>query len=402
MFLSSRMRGLSDSITMQLNEKAIALSEEGYVIYNLSAGQLPVKPPQEFIEKIQQQLNFLRSYQYSPVAGFPELRKQLLNNWMEQRKINPSDFDCVISNGSKHSIYNVLGTILDPGDEVVILAPYWVSYPEMIKFWGGVPQVFKSQIYDAFVPSLEDLPKLISSRTKAIIINSPNNPAGIYYPSEWMKSFAMMMKDYPEILLLSDEIYADISYFDPKPTYFYQYEPALLERTIVFSGISKSLASTGLRLGFTYAPKVYANAVSKIQGQTTSGASSLIQRALMEFDFTKKENFLDPIKHHLRRSSSIIRDKWKDANLHHSWYQSNSAFYFMVDFSSTPCFQRYQEPGKDFSKEICQELLEHHGMSMVPGGDFGLPNSARISLVMEEVPFTEAMAKLISFLIKNT
>src|SRR5690606_26195429 len=185
MLLSSRVKGISDSITLKLNEKALQLTEEGKVIYNLSGGQLPIKPMPEFIEKIHHQLNFLKSFQYSPSAGYSGLRKKLIHHFQETRQL-PSDllengFDCIVSNGSKHSLYNALGALIDPGDEVILLAPYWVSYPEMVKFWGGNPIVVRSNVFDAFVPAIDDIRKAISPRTKAIIINSPNNPAGIHY-----------------------------------------------------------------------------------------------------------------------------------------------------------------------------------------------------------------------------
>src|SRR5665647_592585 len=133
MLLSSRVKGISDSITMKLNEKAMQLSDEGKLIYNLAGGQLPIKPMAEFIEKIHHQLNFLKSYQYSPVAGFLSLRKKLMNHFTDTRHISPelieNDWDCVISNGSKHTLYNALGAILDPGDEVILLSLIHISEP---------------------------------------------------------------------------------------------------------------------------------------------------------------------------------------------------------------------------------------------------------------------------------
>jgi aspartate aminotransferase len=400
MLLSSRVKGVADSITQQLNEKAQAMAEEGHLIYNLSAGQLPIKPPQEFIEKIQQQLNFLKSYQYSPVAGISELRKKILNLHKEQRKVNTDGLDVILSNGSKQSIYIALGALLDPGDEVILLAPYWVSYPEMVKFWGGIPVPVKSNVFDAFSPALEDIAKVITPRTRAIIVNSPNNPAGVHYPEKWVKAFAALMKEHPHMWILSDEVYADLSYFDPAPTYSYQHDPELVARTMVFGAISKTLAATGLRMGWTIAPKNAVQAMSRIQGQATSGASALIQRALLEFDFSKVTQFLAPVKVHLRRSANHVREKLRDADLQNLWYQSHSAFYFMLDFTRTPVFARFagDHPEKDYSKEICQELLEKYGIALVPGADFGLPNSGRMSLTMEEVPFQEALNRLVTFL----
>lgn len=403
MLLSSRVKGISDSITMKLNEKAIQLTEEGKVIYNLSGGQLPIKPVSEFIEKIHHQLNFLKSYQYSPSAGFPALRKKLLKLFTDTRRLPletvENDMDVIVSNGSKHSIYNALGAIIDPGDEVILLAPYWVSYPEMIKFWGGVPMVVKSNVFDAFVPAIEDIRKIISPKTKAIIVNSPNNPSGVHYSEAWMREFAELLKENPQMVAISDEVYADITYFDPKPTYFYQFDRSLLERTIIVHAISKTLAATGLRIGWAIAPNDVVQAMGRIQGQTTSGPNSLVQRALLDFDLHFLESFLTPVKNHVRTNAATLREKFREANLGHCWYQSTSAFYFMIDFSRTPMFKRF-EGDEDYSYQIADELLNNEGITVVPGIDFGIPNTARISLVIEEVPFQEAITKIVRYLNK--
>ncbi len=401
MLLSSRVKGLSDSITMKLNEKALNLTDEGKVIYNLSGGQLPIKPLPEFVEKIHHQLNFLKSYQYSPVAGFPNLRKKLTKYITEERRL-PSevfenDFDCIVSNGSKHTIYNALGALIDPGDEVILLAPYWVSYPEMIKFWGGTPAVVRSNVFDAFVPAIEDIARMMTPRTKAIIVNSPNNPTGIHYSESWMREFAAFLKDHPDLVVISDEVYSDISYFDPKPTYFYQFDHSLLSRTVIIHAISKTLASTGLRLGYAIAPAPLVSAMGKIQGQTTSGPNSLVQRALIDFDLKYIDQFLEPVKYHVRQNAATLREKFRQADLGHCWYQSMSAFYFMIDFSRTPMFARF-EGDRDHSYAIADELLQKEGITVVPGSDFGLPNSARIALVIEEVPFQEAISKIVRYL----
>jgi aspartate aminotransferase len=403
MYLSSRVKGISDSITMKLNDKALQLIEEGKVIYNLSGGQLPIKPLPEFIEKIHHQLNFLKSYQYSPASGFPILRKKLIKHMTTIREL-PADifdqeYDCILSNGSKHSLYNALGALIDPGDEVILLAPYWVSYPEMIKFWGGTPTVVKSNVFDAFVPAIEDLRRMMTPRTKVIIVNSPNNPSGVHYSERWMREFAQFLHEYPDLTVISDEVYSDITYFDPKPSYYYQIDRSLLSRTVIVHAISKTLASTGLRLGYTIAPTALVNAMSRIQGQTTSGPNSLVQRALIDFDLQYIQTFLEPVKNHIRQNAAVLREKFREGNLGHCWYQSTSAFYFMIDFSRTPMFGRL-DPDRDHSFEIADELLENEGITVVPGSDFGLPNTARIALVIEEVPFQEAISKIIRYLNK--
>ena len=170
----------------------------------------------------------------------------MIKNVEKTRKINFDaagvDADCVVTNGGKHAIANVLGTLINPEDEVILLAPFWVSYPAIIKFCHGVPVTVTSSIFDVYTPSIDDIRAKITDKTKAIIVNSPSNPSGVNYSDEWMNDFGELMKEYPNIGIISDEIYYQLYYFDPKPTYFYQKHPELLKRTVIVDGISKTLA----------------------------------------------------------------------------------------------------------------------------------------------------------------
>ncbi len=403
MILSSRVKDTKTSVTLKVNEKINKMIQQGKHVYNMTGGQLTFKPSSSFIESLGKQLNFLKSYQYSPISGMSELRDKFLSYHEKRRGIefssSPAQMDCIISNGSKHSIYNVLGALLNPGDEVIILTPYWVSYPEMIKFWGGVPIVAKSHAFDAYTPHMEEFTKAVSSRTKAIIINSPNNPAGIHYSDKWMKSFSDFLKENEELIVISDELYSEIYYFDPRPSYFYQYDPTLLERTVIIDGISKSFASTGLRIGYCIADRKLTNAMAKIQSQTTSGPSSLVQRALIEFNFDELDDYFDPVKAQLRESAQIVREGFRTANLPHCYYQTTSAFYYLLDFTRMPFFDRYKDSldHEDMSKEIVEDILEKTGVALVPGSAFGYPNSARMSMTMDLAPFREGIDKLIKF-----
>ena len=426
MRLNQRVRGLNESITMKLNTRAMALAEEGLKIYNLTAGQLPFRTLPEFVELIKAELNFIRSFQYPPVAGLPELRKKVLEYFERSRNLNlenitaeirksekPAneededetvgpdktfEFTSIICNGAKHALSSVFGSLIDPGDEVIILTPYWVSYPEMVRLYRGEPIIINSSIFDVFVPNLDDIRRAMGHKTKAIVINTPNNPTGTHYSNEWMKGFADLMMEHPDVAIISDEIYYEVFYFDPRPTYFYQYRPELLKRTVIVDGISKTLAATGLRLGWAIGPKHFLEGVSKLQGHTTSGASSLIQRALVHLDFSMIEHYLTPIKAHLRLNAQVIREKYRDYGLAHTWYQPFSAFYYMVDFSRAPLMKKYkksEEDKTDYSHQICQDFLDQYGVAMVPGTSFGMPNSARISLVLEKEQFKEAMDILV-------
>ncbi len=405
MELSSRVKGIAESVTLKLNSKAMELAESGKQVYNLTAGQLPFRPPQDFIEAIRSELDFLKSYQYSPVSGFVELRKKIIKHIEQTRGVSftnlGEEFDCVVSNGAKHAISNILGALIDPGDEAIIISPYWISYPEMIKFCRGVPIEVKSSIFDVFTPHISDIRKAISEKTKVIIINSPNNPAGIHYSDEWMQEFAELLEENTHVNVISDEIYFEVCYYDPKPSYFYQKKPELLKRTIIVDGISKAFASTGLRIGYCVGPKNICKGIENLQGQLTSSANSLIQRAMMNYDFSSSSQFLIPVKNHLRDNANVIREKFKEAHLMKCWYQPASAFYFMIDFSQTLVFERYAKnrtDKTDYSVLICEDILIELGVVIVPGSDFGMTNSARLSLVLHKEAFLEAMDKLVNFL----
>ncbi|ATH08734.1 hypothetical protein BIY24_12485 [Halobacteriovorax marinus] len=401
MKISKRVNGISESITLKLNSLAVSMESEGKKVWNLTAGQLPFRPAVEFTESLRNELVFLNSFQYSPVPGLKELREKVMDYFNESRAVDASEtHDVIVSNGGKHSLSNIFASILDPNDEVIVLAPFWLSYPEIINLYEGKTQIVSSSIYNDFQPSLDDIKSKINKKTKAIIINSPNNPSGIHYSQEWMQGFAELMKEYPDLLIISDEIYFELSYFDPKPTYFYQIDKSLLERTIIVDGVSKNMALTGLRIGFTIGPKKLISAMSRLQGQTASGANSLTQKALVGFNFNLIPTYLEPIKSHLRENARVVQDKLRENQLSQCWYQTKSAFYFLIDFSNTPIidqFRKNDEDLTDYSAQICEKLLTETGVAIVPGEAFGAPNTARLSLVSTKELFTEAFEKIIKF-----
>jgi aspartate aminotransferase len=409
MKFSKRISDITESVTLKLNARAVELKKQGKRIFNLTAGQLPFRPSSGLVEKINSNTNFLMSFQYTPVAGIPDLRSKFIKHVEETRNIDFGaseikniDFDCIISNGAKHSIFLSLWSLVGAGDEVVILSPFWVSYPEMIKLCGAKPVKVDSNIFDNFEPDLDKIRKAITSNTKAIIINSPTNPTGTHYRVEWMNDFGKLMLEFPDITIISDEIYYQLVYFDPRPTYFYQKYPELLSRTIIVDGISKILASTGIRIGFSIAPKEIVKSMSKLQGHTTSGANSLIQKALIDYDLSDIEVFLSPIKDHLRLNAKILRNSFREENMPQVWYQTVSAFYFLIDFSECPVMKKYSkgvDDKNDYATVICEDILNNLGVAIVPSTDFGIANSARISLVLEPKDFEEAVKIILKFLI---
>lgn len=406
MKLTSRVENIAESVTLKLNSLAVKLSESGKKVYNLTAGQLPNMPMDSFVEALQKRATELKSYQYSPAGGFVDLRQRIVDHIGKSRSINfdkvDGGVDAIISNGAKHSLYNVLMATIEQGDEVILFAPYWISYTEMIGLCGGTTKVITSEVSKQFVPDLNEVRKAITPKTKMILVNSPNNPSGTHYPDSWMKELADILAEHPQIIAVSDEIYYELAYAGEYAKYFYQYRPELLSRTVIIDGISKTYACTGLRIGYIVAPKQLTSAIAKLQGQTASGPNSLVQLTLSSFGLDKSSDFLRPINHHLQENSMLVRKKLEQYGLSACWYRSTSAFYYMIDFSKTPRFNDFaKEAGKDYADKICQVILEELGVAMVPGGDFGLPNTGRIGLVMGQSQFSEALDLLFSFLSKR-
>ena len=247
--ISERVSEFKESVTLKLNSQAVQMAKEGKDVLNLTAGQLPFKPDSSLVEGIKKECNFLESFQYAPVPGKTTLREKITKEFILENSLEDNlELDCIISNGAKQSISNVLCSIINPGDEVIILSPFWVSYPPLIELYGGVVKVLESDFYENFIPGLEKLNNLISKKTKAIILNSPSNPSGIVYPKEWMIKFAEIMRSHRNLIIISDEIYRDLYYYDPRPSYFYNEDQSLLDQTIVIGGISKSMARQGLEL----------------------------------------------------------------------------------------------------------------------------------------------------------
>jgi aspartate aminotransferase len=390
-----------------MNERVQSMKKAGKDVVNLTAGQLPFRPEAHFIQSISTQLNFLSSFQYPPVSGLADLQAKIVNDWSQER-FNPqplSDVEnryALIGHGSKQCLFNFFGTVLNPHDEVIIFSPYWVSFPEMIRFWGAKAVVVEHQSYDGLLPDLEGLERAITGNTKAIVINSPNNPSGLSYPKSWCMEFSKLVMKYPQILLVSDEIYDQLYYYDPAPTFFYQVEPALLPRTIVINGISKSLSSTGLRLGWAHGDKTIIEGMSKIQGHSTSGVSTLVQNALLDYDMRLSRSYLKEIRLQLRKSSEILRDIFREFGLAVVWYQTSSAFYFLLDFSKTPYFQsKYSDNTTDYSQECCEDILLKTNVAILPASYFGLKNYARVSFTTNHEQFKSAITHLAKILTKE-
>ena len=395
---SGRVEQLGESVTLALSAKAKALKQQGRPVFDLTSGQLSLPPPPSFIDCIKKELESLESFQYEPVQGNHLLKKKIHTLFEKNRQISLPEHDSLVGNGAKHIIFNIMASLINPGDEVILISPYWVTYPEMVKFFSGKIRMVETGLEERFIPSLAKIDELLSSQTKLLIINSPNNPTGVHYPQEWMKEFATLLSRHPHTFIISDEIYHELNYRKPAPVYFYQYAPKLLKRTFLVHGISKTLASTGLRIGYCSGPSSLVKAMGRLQGQSTSCASSLIQRALNRFDFDRLNEFLHPINTSLQANVDILEEKLHQNNLSSLCYHPQATFYYMLDISSTKKLQHIKNDNTgDYSLLLCEQLLEKN-IAVVPGSAFGYPNSIRLSLLLQKDSFSKAVDNLLIFL----
>ena len=386
-------------LLMTLEDK---LRARGQQVYNLSIGQLPFAPDLSLKDEMTRQLQCPRSFLYSPILGFQKLREKLMNYAQQTRGLRweRDQFDCAVCTGAKQALFNLLATIVNPDDQIILLAPYWVSYPKMIRYWGGQPVIVDSM--PSSPPPIANIVQKITHKTKAIIINTPNNPAGIYYQPRWIEEFAQLMLAHPHLQIISDEVYFSLSYDRPGPRYPYQYYPELLSRTYIIDSISKSMSCPGLRVGFCFGNKQVIQAMGKIQEQSTSSANSLVQQALIEYDFFNGiQDYLTPIKNHLRSNSALLKTKLEQYGLSRLWYPTNGSFYFFLSFQDIPAFQNIKmqnKPPKSLSTTLCTEIANKTGVIMFPGDPFGLDNGARMSFSLWQKPFAKALDKVFGYL----
>lgn len=285
--VSNRLNQMTESATLAMTKKSRELKEQGIDVINLSIGEPDFNTP-EFIKEAGKRAIDENYTHYPPVPGFLPLREAIVKKLKRDNAVDYQANQIVVSTGAKQSISNVFLSIINPDEEVVIPAPYWVSYADMVMLAEGKPVVIKTDIANDFKVTPEEIKNAITEKTKAIIFSSPCNPTGTVYTKEELKEIAQLMKNYPEIVIISDEIYEIIN-FDSQHESIAQFEE-VKNQVVIVNGVSKGYAMTGWRLGFIAAPKEIADACTKLQGQTTSGTNAIAQRAaITAFEADPKE-----------------------------------------------------------------------------------------------------------------
>ena len=327
-------------------------------------------------------------------TGLPALRERIATKIKRDQGLDVGLDQIVVSNGAKQSIgFSMLAT-LNPGDEVIIPTPYWVSYPEMVRFAEGVPNFVRTSYESSYKMSAAQLEQALSPKTRGVILCSPSNPTGSCYTQEELLELAEVLRAHPDVMIYSDEIYEYLVYDGEAPSLF-TVAPDLFDRGMIINGFSKGFAMTGWRLGYLVAPAEIAKGLAKIQSQETSAPSTISQYAgIAAYDMPLTD--LEPMKQTFRSRREMVVNRLK-AMPGIKCQTPPGAFYVFPDISEL--LGRVTDYGAsiDTSTDFCMEALEHAGLGMVPGDAFGEPNGIRLSFAASDDQLEEALSRLDAF-----
>ena len=386
--VSDRLAKLSASATIAMNQKSKDLQAQGVDVINLSVGEPDFNTPDHIKEAAKKAIDDNYSF-YPPVAGYPELRKAIVEKLKKQNGLDYTADQICVSNGAKHSIVNVLLCIINPGDEVIIPAPYWVSYAEQVKISEGTNVILESGIENDFKVSADQIRAAITPKTRAILLCSPSNPTGSVYSKSELEAIAAVFAEHERIIIISDEIYEHINFIG-KHESIAQFA-SVKDRVVVVNGISKGYAMTGWRLGYIAAPVWITKAVTKLQGQFTSGAASVAQIASVTALTGDHGPTQEMNKAFKRRRDLVLRHLSEIKGVKCSVPQG--AFYVFPDMSSYYGKSNGGNTIKD-SLDMCMYLLESGHIAAVPGEAFGAPDCIRISFANSDENLEKAMNRL--------
>jgi aspartate aminotransferase len=386
--LSNRINNLPVSATLAMAAKARELKENGVDIIGLSLGEPDFNTP-DFIKKAAIQAINDNYNSYTPVDGYGELKKSICNKFKRDNDLDYESNQVVVSTGAKQSIANAIQVLINPGDDVLLVAPYWVSYSAIVTLAEGNPIEIRSDISSDFKITPLQLENAITKRTKLVVINSPNNPSGSVYTEKEYLGLAKVLEKYPEIYILSDEIYEHINY--GVPHFSFAKIPSMFDRTITVNGVAKAFAMTGWRIGYLGAPYWIAKACTKMQGQITSGANCIAQRATiaaLEAPVSKIQYMIDEFKERRKLIIDLLNEI-EGIKLN----EPKGAFYVFPDVSS---FFGKTIKGKKINNasEFAIFLLEEAHVATVTGEAFGSPNNIRISYAASKEEIKKAISRI--------
>ena len=388
--LSTRINNLSESATLAMSRLSRELKQQGKDVISLSLGEPDFNTPDFIKNSAVQAINDNFSH-YTPVPGILELRKSICKKFYRDNNLEFNENQIVVSTGAKQSIANVCLSLLDKGDEVILLAPYWVSYFEIVKLCGAKPIVVESKIENNFKSSVKEIEKKISNKTKLLIFSSPCNPSGSVYSKKELVLMADMLKKYDNLFVISDEIYEHINFTNEH--YSFGLIDSMKDRTITVNGVSKGFAMTGWRVGYIGAPEFIASACNKIQGQITSATCSIAQKATQAAVLSKPEDSTNYMKIEFKKRRDLIVNQLSQiegikCNV------PDGAFYVFPDISYF--FDKKDENNSVIknSNDLSMYLLNDAHVATVAGAAFGTNECIRISYATSTKNIIEATQRI--------
>jgi aspartate aminotransferase len=388
--LSARLLALSPSATLAMSQKSQELKAQGLDIINLSVGEPDFNTPDHIKEAAKQAVDNNFSF-YTPVPGYMSLRQAISDKLKRENGVEFSPAQIVVGNGAKQEICNVILSIVEKGDEVIIPTPAWVSYFEMVKLAEGTNVPFLCGQEQDFKITPAQLESLITDKTKVLLLCSPSNPTGAIYSKEELAALAKVLAKYPRIIVIADEIYEHISYCG-QLTSIASF-PELKDRVVIINGVSKAYAMTGWRIGFCAAPLWIAKAVTKLQGQYTSGCSSIAQKAA-EAAYVGSQECVEVMRQAFERRRDLIFGLVQEIPGFKLTKKPQGAFYVFPEVNTL--FGKKTPAGKVIAdaNDLAMYILEEGHVAGVSGDAFGAPDCIRFSYATSEEKITEAMRRV--------
>ncbi|MBR0274911.1 MAG: pyridoxal phosphate-dependent aminotransferase [Prevotella sp.] len=393
--LSNRLQRLAPSATLAMSQKSAEMKAQGIDVINMSVGEPDFNTPDHIKEAAKTAIdqNYSR---YSPVPGYPELRKAIVEKLRRENGLEYTTNEILVSNGAKQSVCNTVMALVNPGEEVIIPAPYWVSYPQMALLAGGTPVFVEATFEQNFKMTAEQLEAAITPKTRLIILCSPSNPTGSVYNKEELRALANVILKHDDLFVLADEIYEHINYVGRHES-IAQF-PGMKERSIIVNGVSKAYAMTGWRIGYIAAPEWIVKGCNKLQGQYTSGPCSVSQKAA-EYAYTESQACVEEMRQAFERRRDLIVALAKEipgleVNI------PEGAFYLFPKCSSF--FGKTAPDGSTISTstDLAMYLLQEAHVATVGGDAFGDPACFRMSYATSDENIREAMRRIAAALAK--
>ncbi len=392
MKLSEKALAISPSLTLKITAMAKEMKAEGLDVVGFGAGEPDFDTPQNIKDAAKRALD-MGLTKYTPASGTNELKQAICHYLKKHCEISYEPTQIVISNGAKHSLFNSLQAILNPGDEVIIIAPYWLTYPELVKMADGIPVYVDALEENNFEPARADIEAAVTPKTKAIIVNNPSNPCGCVYSQGTLEQIADIAKQH-DFFIISDEIYGDLTYDDKKHYSIAHISEDAYERTIVVNGLSKSYAMTGWRIGYTACKTEIAKVMGSYQSHATSNPCSIAQYAGIEALTGPQEELISMRKEFNKRRELMVDMINKMDGL--SCIKPEGAFYVMLNISA---LKGKKIDGKEItgSLSFSELLLAKKLTAVIPGIAFGTDDFVRLSYAISEKQIIKGLTRIAEF-----